>query len=192
VIQCVLRGFDVVYAPLISSYGSATATLEASPGTEVSLFVTYLTPPLQQRMHETEGAYNLVRLDGVQLMEGVALRCVFKYGAACEASMASQHKERTACKHALWKFGSSLWCVCGGGRAPRPSIRTRLLGWAARVSSAVHSLFRGGLHEALTAIPQDLTCNLPTACVYVQQSLRVYAVQGWCPACVCAVECVPV
>lgn len=29
VVQCVLRGFDVVYAPLLSSYGSATATLGA-------------------------------------------------------------------------------------------------------------------------------------------------------------------
>ncbi|KAF8063801.1 NSE4A [Scenedesmus sp. PABB004] len=74
VVQCVLRGFDVVYAPLISSYGSATATLEASPGTDVAVFVTYLTPALQQRMHETEGAYNLCRLDGVTLLEGISLQ----------------------------------------------------------------------------------------------------------------------
>ncbi|KAI8468085.1 MAG: hypothetical protein J3K34DRAFT_479333 [Monoraphidium minutum] len=73
VIQCVLTGFDVAYAPLISSYGSATATLEASPGTEVEVFITYLTPPLQQRMHETEGAYDLLRLDGIHLEEGRAL-----------------------------------------------------------------------------------------------------------------------
>jgi hypothetical protein len=39
VIQCVLQGFDVVFAPLISSYGSATATLEHSPGTCVSVFI---------------------------------------------------------------------------------------------------------------------------------------------------------
>lgn len=74
VIQCVLRGFDVVYAPLISSYGSVTATLESSPGTDVSMFITYLTPALQQRMHETEGAYNLVKLEGVQLLEGLSLQ----------------------------------------------------------------------------------------------------------------------
>lgn len=74
VIRCVLRDFDVVYAPLISSYGSATATLEHSPGTSVSVFITYLTPALQQRMHETEGAYNLVRLDEVQLLEGLGLQ----------------------------------------------------------------------------------------------------------------------
>lgn len=74
VIQCVLQDFDVVFAPLISSYGSATATLEHSPGTAVSVFITYLTPPLQQRMHETEGAYNLCRMDGVQLQEGLSLQ----------------------------------------------------------------------------------------------------------------------
>lgn len=74
VIQCVLRNFDVVFAPLISSYGSCTATLEASPGTAVEVFLTYLTPRLEQRMHETEGAYLLVRLDGVELLEGVGLQ----------------------------------------------------------------------------------------------------------------------
>jgi hypothetical protein len=74
VIQCLLRDFDVVYAPLISSYGSATATLELSRGTDVSMFITYLTPPLQQRMHETEGAYNLVKLQDIQLLEGVSLQ----------------------------------------------------------------------------------------------------------------------
>eukprot|EP00878_Enallax_costatus_P035078 GHUV01039049.1.p1 GENE.GHUV01039049.1~~GHUV01039049.1.p1 ORF type:complete len:465 (+),score=115.48 GHUV01039049.1:190-1584(+) len=74
VIQCVLQDFDVVYAPLISSYGSATATLEHSPGTSVAVFITYLTPLLQQRMHETEGAYNLCKLTDVQLLEGVSLQ----------------------------------------------------------------------------------------------------------------------
>lgn len=38
------------------------------------MFITYLTPPLQQRMHETEGAYNLVKLEGLQLLEGVSLQ----------------------------------------------------------------------------------------------------------------------
>lgn len=54
--------------------GSATATLEHSPGTSVSVFITYLTPVLQQRMHETEGAYHLCRLDEVQLLEGLSLQ----------------------------------------------------------------------------------------------------------------------
>eukprot|EP00879_Flechtneria_rotunda_P014637 GHRR01015296.1.p1 GENE.GHRR01015296.1~~GHRR01015296.1.p1 ORF type:complete len:383 (+),score=106.09 GHRR01015296.1:506-1654(+) len=74
VVQCVLRDFDVCYAPLISSYGSATATLKHSPGTDVSVFVTYLTPILQQRMHETEGAYTLCKLEHVELLEGLSLQ----------------------------------------------------------------------------------------------------------------------
>lgn len=72
--MCVLQDFDVVFAPLISSYGSATATLEHSPGTDVAVFATYLTPALQQRMHETEGAYSLVALRGVSLREGLSLQ----------------------------------------------------------------------------------------------------------------------
>ncbi len=75
VIEATLEGFDVVYAPLISSYGSVTATLEACPGSSVSVFITYLTPPLQARMHETEGAYNLCKLDDIRLHEGSSLRC---------------------------------------------------------------------------------------------------------------------
>lgn len=79
VIQCVLHDFDVVYAPLISSYGSCTATLEYCPGTQVTVYITYLTPQLQQRMHETEGAYNLCKLDDISLHVGTSLdrhRCV--------------------------------------------------------------------------------------------------------------------
>jgi hypothetical protein len=38
------------------------------------MFITYLTPALQQRMHETEGAYNLVKLEEVQLLEGLSLQ----------------------------------------------------------------------------------------------------------------------
>lgn len=67
VVQCVLRDFDVVYAPLITSYGSAAATLAASPGCSVALWMTLLPEPLLQRMHETEGAYDLRRLTRVTL-----------------------------------------------------------------------------------------------------------------------------
>ncbi|DBB14910.1 TPA: hypothetical protein ACH3X3_004508 [Trebouxia sp. C0006] len=74
VLRCVLPDFDVVYAPLISSYGSCTATLEYSPGSAVAIFVTYLQPNLLQRMHETEGAYNLCELTEVQLQIGLGLQ----------------------------------------------------------------------------------------------------------------------
>ncbi|KAL3135579.1 hypothetical protein ABBQ38_006059 [Trebouxia sp. C0009 RCD-2024] len=73
VLRCVLPDFDVVYAPLISSYGSCTATLENSPGTAVALFVTYLQPHLLERMDQTEGAYNLCQLTEVQLQIGLGL-----------------------------------------------------------------------------------------------------------------------
>ncbi|KAG2426593.1 hypothetical protein HXX76_012909 [Chlamydomonas incerta] len=67
VIQIQLHGFDVVYTPYLASYGSCTATLEASPGTCVSIFITYLTEPLMERMHATEGGYNLTRLTGLDV-----------------------------------------------------------------------------------------------------------------------------
>ena len=79
VVQSVLEDFDVVYAPLISSYGSATATLELAPKsndnmqTKVELFVTFLNPTQLQRMHATEGAYHLVRLDDIRLHLGQSL-----------------------------------------------------------------------------------------------------------------------
>ena len=79
-----LRGHDVCYAPLISSYGSVTATLHeveeedetssssssssppsssAESETFVEVWVTFLSPDLLQRMHETEACYDLQRLD---------------------------------------------------------------------------------------------------------------------------------
>ena len=118
VLRAMLRGHDVCYAPLISSYGSVTATLhpveeeeeaeaeeeeeeeeqegggggegrgrgggaggggggeggrkrkkkEPSPtptlaATSVEVWVTFLTPDLLRRMHETEACYDLQRLD---------------------------------------------------------------------------------------------------------------------------------
>eukprot|EP00803_Ostreobium_quekettii_P006300 evm.model.scf_1577.4 EVM.evm.TU.scf_1577.4 scf_1577:20380-24830(-) len=72
VVQAVLQDFDVVYAPLVSSYGSCTATLEHSPGTAVCLFVTFLTDQLLRRMHETEGAYDVCQLRNVHLHLGAS------------------------------------------------------------------------------------------------------------------------
>lgn len=61
-VRALVQDHDVVYAPLLSSYGSATATLAHAPGTSVEVYVTFLTPTLLARMHETEAAYDLVRL----------------------------------------------------------------------------------------------------------------------------------
>ena len=96
VLRAMLRGHDVCYAPLISSYGSVTATLheveedgegrgegegeceggggegQEGPGgprtaaaatTSVEVWVTFLSPDLLHRMHETEACYDLQRLD---------------------------------------------------------------------------------------------------------------------------------
>ena len=60
-------------APADSLQVCCAATLEHSPGTNVALFVTYLTPPLLERMHATEGAYNLCELHEVQLHLGLGL-----------------------------------------------------------------------------------------------------------------------
>eukprot|EP00667_Euglena_gracilis_P012772 EG_transcript_13126 len=73
VVQSLLLGFDVVYAPLIASYGSVVATLQASPGTAVELFVTFLTDQQLEHMHSTEGGYNLLRLNAVDLRLGQSL-----------------------------------------------------------------------------------------------------------------------
>lgn len=73
VAQCVMHDFDVVFAPLVSSYGSCTATLQYSPGTVVEQYVTYLTTPQLERMLETEGAYYLVDLRNIDLKIGLSV-----------------------------------------------------------------------------------------------------------------------
>lgn len=49
-----LRDHDVVYSAHIASYGSVPATLAASPGTLVTVSLTWLTESQLRRMHETE------------------------------------------------------------------------------------------------------------------------------------------
>lgn len=54
----------------------------------MAIFVTYLQPDLLQRMHETEGAYNLCQLTDVQLQIGLGLqdyRCRFAVPSFCDA-----------------------------------------------------------------------------------------------------------
>jgi hypothetical protein len=52
--RCHVRDFDVVYAAHIARYGSVPAMLQASPGTEVSLFVTWLDDGQLEIMNHTE------------------------------------------------------------------------------------------------------------------------------------------
>lgn len=84
VIQARLTDFDVVYSPHVATYGSIPATLAYSPGTVVTLFVNWLTPVEENRMHETEvptGNYHFGRLDGIELQldRGRKLTSAFVY-----------------------------------------------------------------------------------------------------------------
>ncbi len=54
----------------------------------MELFVTFLTEPQLQRMHETEGAYFLNRLRGLSLHLGLsleAIRCATSLWGLCTA-----------------------------------------------------------------------------------------------------------
>lgn len=76
-----LHGYDVVYAAHISTYGSIPATLFKAPETTVTLFITWLSPEQEVRMHATEGNYAFGRLRGVRLEieTGTALDHVHLY-----------------------------------------------------------------------------------------------------------------
>tara|TARA_Y100001936_G_scaffold253870_1_gene321779 strand:- start:7624 stop:8298 length:675 start_codon:yes stop_codon:yes gene_type:complete len=54
VIPATLHDFDIVFASHFSSYGSIPATLQESPGTRVSVSVTWFNEKLLERMNETE------------------------------------------------------------------------------------------------------------------------------------------
>jgi hypothetical protein len=49
-----LRGFDVVYSAHMAGYGAIPATLHPSPGTVVTVALTWLDEAQLTRMHETE------------------------------------------------------------------------------------------------------------------------------------------
>lgn len=62
-------GIDVVYAAHQARYGSIPVTVVDSPGTTVSVFVTWLTRRQFERMNETErlgSTYLLRTIDGVE------------------------------------------------------------------------------------------------------------------------------
>ncbi len=86
VIRAGLQDFDIVYSPHISSYGAIPATLRHSPGTRVTLFVTWLTPAQEKRMHETEiapGNYHFGELENIELHldMGLMLTSAFVYSS---------------------------------------------------------------------------------------------------------------
>ncbi|MBT6095928.1 MAG: hypothetical protein HOH04_13675 [Rhodospirillaceae bacterium] len=86
VIRCELDEFDSVFSPHIASYGAIAATLQHAPGVSVTLFVTWLTPPQLERMHETEissANYGYGRLNSVRMKceLGPALNSVHIYNS---------------------------------------------------------------------------------------------------------------
>lgn len=86
VIRTELKDFDSVFSPHIASYGAIAATLQHAPGVNVKLFVTWLTAPQLERMHETEVSsanYGYGRLDGIDAAceTGPELRSVHIYNS---------------------------------------------------------------------------------------------------------------
>jgi len=86
VIRARLKDFDIVYSSHVASYGSIPATLRHSPGTRVTLFVNWLTPEQEARMHETEiptGNYHFGELDGIELQLdfGPAMTSAYVYSS---------------------------------------------------------------------------------------------------------------
>jgi hypothetical protein len=84
--RCRLAEFDAIYSAHFSRYGSIAATLQHSPGTTVTLMVTWLTPDQLGHMHDTEARgenYAYVRLDGLVLMldGGMILEVAYAYAS---------------------------------------------------------------------------------------------------------------
>lgn len=61
-----LLGYDVVYSNHLSAYGAVPATLHASPGTEATVFVAYLSTAQLELIALTEPNYDLTRLERVR------------------------------------------------------------------------------------------------------------------------------
>ena len=70
VTRAVLADHDVVYSAHMTRYGAVSATLHAAPGTQVTVYVTWLSEAQLPRMHETElglGNYGYGRMKGIKL-----------------------------------------------------------------------------------------------------------------------------
>jgi hypothetical protein len=74
VVRAGVTGFDSVYSVHFSRNGSIPATFQPAPGATASLFVNWLTPVQQRRLHKSEAIgrnYDFGRLDGIQVrMDG--------------------------------------------------------------------------------------------------------------------------
>lgn len=69
--QARLKNFDIVYSTHVTNYGSAPAMLQVSPGTEIDLWLTWLSDEQLPIMHATEIAaanYDFAALTGVRVL----------------------------------------------------------------------------------------------------------------------------
>jgi len=76
-----LRDFDVVYSAHISPYGAIPATLQHSPGTEVSVHVLHLYDAQLAAIDRAEPNYELATLEGlaIELDGGSRLQTAYAY-----------------------------------------------------------------------------------------------------------------
>ena len=65
-LRAVLRDFDAVYSDHVSAYGAVPATLGASPGAELPVFVAYMSAAQRELIAASEPNYELRRLRGVE------------------------------------------------------------------------------------------------------------------------------
>jgi hypothetical protein len=65
-LRAALRDFDAVYSDHLSAYGAVPATLKASPGTTLPVFVAYLTAAQLELIALTEPNYELASLQGIE------------------------------------------------------------------------------------------------------------------------------
>lgn len=65
VLQCELKGFDVVYSAHVSPYGAVPATLVESPGTVAPAFLLHPTAEQLALLTASEPNYDLVEVEGM-------------------------------------------------------------------------------------------------------------------------------
>jgi hypothetical protein len=63
--RAALADFDAVYSDHLSPYGAVPATLHPSPGTTLTVFVSYPTAEQRRRLSATEPNYEERRLTGI-------------------------------------------------------------------------------------------------------------------------------
>jgi hypothetical protein len=138
VTQAHLTDFDSVYCAHVTSYGSVPATLHPSPGTTLTLHITWLTDDELACMHDTEQPgvnYHFARMTGLKLAveDGTRLDAAYAYLSA---------------HGALIEDGAPVALAALSATGRRFPVRTQsamLAGVSARVAPGVdvHDFIRG-------------------------------------------------